>query len=74
MPHWPIYNMDLSLLSDFAYENIEKKNYTFWFIKFQLRYDQDLKKFIRKECLFKMKLIVIFIIIKKLIFIVTKKN
>ena len=50
MPHWPTYNMDLSLLSDFAYENIEKKRIKFFGLSnFNLDMIKRFKKIYKKR-------------------------
>ena len=50
MPHWPTYNMDLNLLSDFAYENIEKKRIKFFGLSnFNLDMIKRFKKIYKKK-------------------------
>ena len=50
MPHWPTYNMDLNLLSDFANENIERKRIKFFGLSnFNLDMIRRFKKIYKKK-------------------------
>ena len=50
MPHWPIYNMDLNLIIDFIYENIEKKKIiNFGLSNFNLEMIKKIRKIFNKN-------------------------
>ena len=50
MPHWPLYNMDLNLIIDFIYENIEKKKIVnFGLSNFNLEMIKKIKKVFDKN-------------------------
>lgn len=50
MPHWPTYNMNLNLLSDFAEENLEKKRINFFGLSnFNLEMIKKFKKIYKKK-------------------------